>query len=275
MSGVDPRLALAAAKYLCHHRSVGLLRLTIDLLKDPELRETWKKLGVNPAQTLLGGPLLFKAAQIVQGHVQYLEYRGVAEFVKTANVANWKGKPCHPGVMTCRELLQRFIEALERSEVDWETLSELKRRCGQPFALEAWKAFAEKLTRLAMSEVWSQYRDAVLAGEPPTLAYAEALHAIWKLWDKPLTCTGLSHVAVCVAKAAAEYNWPAAWPFPALFVAAIKERGCELPDAVAEALGPDEWARLESFLEDEVGVVEVGGRKAVIIRAGQYFGVLI
>jgi hypothetical protein len=177
--------------------------------------------------------------------------------------------------MKCRELLQRFKEALDRDMIDWEALRELKKKCGSSFAWEAWKAYAEKVTYDAMSEVWSQYRDAVLAGEPPTLAYAEALHAIWKLWDRPLSCAELSHVAVCVARAAAECDWPAKWPFPALFAVAIKERGCELPDAAAEALGPDEWGRLESFLEDEVGVVEVEGRKAVIIRAGRNFGILI
>jgi hypothetical protein len=110
MMAVDPRLALAAAKYLCRHRSVGLLRMTLDLLRDPELRETWKKLGVDPAQAAAGGPLLFKAARIVMEHVEYLEYRGVAEFVGTVaralpnlvnvaylpgvNVANWKGRLC-------------------------------------------------------------------------------------------------------------------------------------------------------------------------------------
>jgi len=177
--------------------------------------------------------------------------------------------------MTCQELLRRFKEALERDVVDWEALRALRRKCGLSFALEAWKAFAEKLTRFAMSEAWSRYREAVLAGEYPPLAYAEALHTIWKLWDKPLSCAELSHVAVCVAKAAAEHGWPAKWPFLALFAVAIKERGCGLPDAAAEALGPDEWARLESFLEDEIGVVEVEGRKAVVVRSGRHFGVLI
>ncbi len=108
MTAVNPRLALAVAKYLCRHKSVGLLRLTIDLLKDPSLREVWSKLGVDPSAA--GGPLLFKAARIVMEHVEYLEYRGVAEFVGTVarvlpnlvnvvylpgvNVANWKGRPC-------------------------------------------------------------------------------------------------------------------------------------------------------------------------------------
>ncbi len=110
MSGVDPRLALAIVKYLCLHRSVGLLRLALDLLKDPELREVWLKLGVDPSQAAAGGSLLFKAARIVMEHVEYLEQQGVAEFVGTVarvlpnlvnvvylpgvNVANWKGRPC-------------------------------------------------------------------------------------------------------------------------------------------------------------------------------------
>ena len=110
MTAVDPRLALAVARYLCHHRSVGLLRLALDLLKDPSLREVWLKLGVDPSQAAAGGPLLFKAARIVQEHVQYLEQRGVAGFVETAvyvfpnlmnvvrlpgiQVANWRGRPC-------------------------------------------------------------------------------------------------------------------------------------------------------------------------------------
>ena len=108
MTAVDPRLALAIARYLCRHRSVGLLRLALDLLKDSSLREVWAKLGVDPSAA--GGPLLFKAARVVQEHVTYLQQRGVAEFVESAvyvfpnlmnvvrlpgiNVANWTGKPC-------------------------------------------------------------------------------------------------------------------------------------------------------------------------------------
>jgi hypothetical protein len=177
--------------------------------------------------------------------------------------------------MICRKLLQRFIEALEKGEIDWEAFRELKKKCGSSFAWEAWKAYAEKVTYDVMSDVWSQYRDAVHDGEPPTLAYTEALHTIWKLWDRPLTCAELSHVAVCVAKAAAEHQWPVKWPFLALFAAAIKERGCGVPEAAAEALGPDEWARLESFLENEIGVVEVEGERVAIIRDGWNFGVAI
>jgi len=110
MTAVDPRLSLAAAKYLCRHRSAGLLHMTLDLLRDPELREVWRRLGVEPAQASPGGPLLFKAARVLQEHVEYLQQRGAAEFVETAvyvypglmeaarlpgiQVANWLGKPC-------------------------------------------------------------------------------------------------------------------------------------------------------------------------------------
>ena len=89
--------------------------------------------------------------------------------------------------MTCRELLRRFVEALERDEVDWEALRALRRKCGPSFALEAWKAFAEKLTRFAMLEAWSHYREAVLAGEYPPLAYAEAVYIVWGPWDGSVT----------------------------------------------------------------------------------------
>jgi hypothetical protein len=112
MSGVDPRLALAVANYLCRHKSAGLLRLTLDLLKDPSLRGVWLKFGIDPSQAAAGGPPLFKAMRIVREHAEYLERQGVAELVETVahvfpnlvnvvylpgvNVANWRGKPCAP-----------------------------------------------------------------------------------------------------------------------------------------------------------------------------------
>jgi len=109
MTAVDPRLALAAAKYLCRYRSAGLLRMALDLLKDPELREVWRRLGVEPAQARAGGPLLFKAARVLQEHVEYLQQRGAARYIETVvkhsevvgtiwlpgvKVVNWLGKPC-------------------------------------------------------------------------------------------------------------------------------------------------------------------------------------
>ncbi len=107
---ISPRLALAIAEYLRRHKSVGLLRLTLDLLKEPELREAWRKLGVDPAQVRPGDPSLFKAVRIAREHVEYLQQYGVAEYIHTAvftfgeprellflpgiQVANWRGKPC-------------------------------------------------------------------------------------------------------------------------------------------------------------------------------------
>jgi hypothetical protein len=107
---MSARLTLAIAEYLCRHRSAGLIRITLDLLKDPELREAWRKLGIDPAQVRPGDPLLFKAVKIVQEHVEYLQRYNVAEYIHSAvftfgeprellflpgiQVANWKGKPC-------------------------------------------------------------------------------------------------------------------------------------------------------------------------------------
>ena len=107
---ISNKLALTVAKYLCRHRSVGLLRLTFDLLKDPELRETWRKYGVDPALIKPGDPLLFKAVRIVQEHVEYLQQRGAVEYIDSVvyaygeprellflpgiQVANWRGKTC-------------------------------------------------------------------------------------------------------------------------------------------------------------------------------------
>ena len=107
---ISPRLALAIAEYLCRYRSVGLIRMTLDLLRERELRDVWKRLGVDTAQMKPNSPLLFKAMRIVKEHVQYLEQLSVAEFVESTvftypelkeavylpgiQVANWKGTPC-------------------------------------------------------------------------------------------------------------------------------------------------------------------------------------
>jgi len=47
-----------------------------------------------------------------------------------------------------------------------------------------------------------------------------------------------------------------------------------MPNAAAEHLGPDEWAKLESFLEDGKGVVEVAGRKLAVVKKGQYIWII-
>jgi hypothetical protein len=77
--------------------------------------------------------------------------------------------------VTCRELLQRLMEALERDEVDWAVLRKLVNKCGSSFVLEAGRAFAKKVAHYAMSAAWRHYRSAAIAGRHPVIAYvAEA-----------------------------------------------------------------------------------------------------
>jgi hypothetical protein len=53
--------------------------------------------------------------------------------------------------------------------------------------------------------------------------------------------------------------------YSALNLTTAQVRGCELPDAKAETLGPDEYGRLEAFLEQGEAVVEVAGRKVALV----------
>jgi len=178
--------------------------------------------------------------------------------------------------MTCRELLDRFKRELERDEVDWEALRKIFRKCGYSFALEASRAFAERFTQAAVSRAWALYRGASIAGKDPAAAYGRAVEMVWRLWDWfEMECGPLADVAAYVARAVAKYSWPK-WPFLALPAAAAEERGCTLPDAVAEALGPDEYARLEAFLEEGEGVVELErGLKVALVRDGRYIGIVV
>jgi Xaa-Pro aminopeptidase len=59
--------------------------------------------------------------------------------------------------MTCRELLQRFKEALERDELNVELLRKLVNKCGA-FGVEAFKAFARKIAQFAAAQAWGYYR---------------------------------------------------------------------------------------------------------------------
>ncbi len=183
--------------------------------------------------------------------------------------------------MTCRELLQRFKEALERGIIDEEALRKLSRKCGA-FGVEALKALARKAVQFAMLRAWGYFRRSVIAGRDPAAAYGRAVTLIWGLvrvvslvwgladWYE-MPCEVLVEYAAHVAEAAAKYNWPAKWPFLALVAVAAEEKGCELPDRAAEALGADEYAKLEAFLEQGEAVVEVApGVKAALVRDGRY-----
>jgi hypothetical protein len=94
------RLALAAARYLCRHRSVGLYRLVDDLLRDSSLLPVFAELGAveavggAPAAPRPGTPEWWRAYSAVKDVVLYLETRGVAKYLSQLEVVNWIGKPC-------------------------------------------------------------------------------------------------------------------------------------------------------------------------------------
>jgi hypothetical protein len=92
------RLIDAVAAYLCRHRSPGLLRLTLDL--------TWRRLdifaevgavevdkGVVSPPTP-GTETWWRAVTAVREAVYALRERGLAQYVREAEVVNWRGPPC-------------------------------------------------------------------------------------------------------------------------------------------------------------------------------------
>ena len=178
--------------------------------------------------------------------------------------------------MTCRELLDRFVKALERDELDREAMHKLMHKCGEHFAMEAIKAAARKVVQFAVSEGWLLYRGSRIAGMDISVAYGRAVHMIWHLYEwLEMDCEFLGDIAAYVAEAVSKYAWPK-WPFLAVPAVVAEERGCTLPDAVAEALGPDEYARLEAFLEEDEGVVELEkGLKAAVVRDGLHVSMVV
>jgi hypothetical protein len=109
--------------------------------------------------------------------------------------------------MTCRELLGKFTEALERDEVDWVLLNKLVKKCGPSFALEAGRAFAKKVVQAAASRAWALYRGAVIAGKDPAIAYGQAVEMIWRLWDWfSIQCSPLADISAYVAKAVSKHK---------------------------------------------------------------------
>jgi len=179
--------------------------------------------------------------------------------------------------MTCQELLRRFTEALERDEVDLEALRKLTNKCGKSFGLEALKAVARKNAQFAAAHAWGYFRGSAVAGRDPAAAYGRAVGIIWRLADwYELPCGVLAEFAAYVAEEVAKYSWPAKWPFLVPAAVAAEVNACELPDSVAEHLGPDEYAKLESFLEENEAVVEIApGLKVALVRNGRYVTMVV
>jgi len=180
--------------------------------------------------------------------------------------------------MTCRELLQRFKDSLEKDEVDLKVLQKLVNKCGESFGAEAFKAFVRKSVQFAAAQAWAYYRGSVVAERDPAAAYGGAVHIIWRLVDDwyELPCRVLTEFAAYIAEAVAKYKWPAKWPFLVPAAVAAEVNSCELPDSAAEALGVDEYARLVSFLEQGEAVAEIApGLKIALVRDGRYVSIVV
>jgi hypothetical protein len=92
------RLIDAVAAYLCRHRSMGLLRLTLDLTRRrPELfaeigaAEVDKGVVAPPTP---GTDTWWRAVAAVREAVYALRERGLAQYVREAEVASWTGPTC-------------------------------------------------------------------------------------------------------------------------------------------------------------------------------------
>ncbi len=87
------RLVEAVAKYLCRHRSVGLLRLTLDLtlrrLAEVGAVEVVEGAAAPPTS---GTETWWRAA--VREAVYALREKGLVQYVWEVEVVNWTGPPC-------------------------------------------------------------------------------------------------------------------------------------------------------------------------------------
>ncbi len=92
------RLIEVIAEYLCRHRSVGLLRLTLDLTRrrldlfaEIGAVEVDKGAVVPPTP---GTETWWRAVAAVREAVYALRERGLVQYVWEAEVVNWTGPPC-------------------------------------------------------------------------------------------------------------------------------------------------------------------------------------
>ena len=92
------RLAEAVAAYLCRHRSVGLLRLTLDLTR--RRLDIFAEIGaVEVVKGVVSPPTpgteaWWWAVAAVREAVYALRGRGLVQYVKEAEVVNWTGPTC-------------------------------------------------------------------------------------------------------------------------------------------------------------------------------------
>ena len=92
------RLIEAIAKYLCWHRSVGLLRLTLDLTR--RRLDLFAEIGAVEvvkgavAPPTPGTDTWWRAVAAVREAVYALRERGLVQYVRDAEVVSWVGPPC-------------------------------------------------------------------------------------------------------------------------------------------------------------------------------------
>jgi len=92
------RLVEAVAAYLCRHRNVGLLRLTLDLTRRrldlfAEIGAVEVAMGVVSPPTP-GTDAWWRAVAVVREAVYTLRERGLVLYVREAEVVSWVGPPC-------------------------------------------------------------------------------------------------------------------------------------------------------------------------------------
>jgi hypothetical protein len=92
------RLIEAIAEYLCRHRSVGLLRLTLDLTRhrldifaEIGAAEVVKGAAAPPTP---GTETWWRAVAAVREAVYTLREKGLVQYVREADVVSWVGPPC-------------------------------------------------------------------------------------------------------------------------------------------------------------------------------------
>jgi hypothetical protein len=92
------RLIEAVAAYLCRHRSVGLLRLTLDLTR--RRLDLFAEIGAVEvvkgavAPPTPGTDAWWRAVAAVREAVYALRENGVVQHVREAEVVSWAGPPC-------------------------------------------------------------------------------------------------------------------------------------------------------------------------------------
>jgi len=92
------KLVEAVATYLCQHRSVGLLRLTLDLTR--RRMDLFAEIGAAEvvegavAPPTPGTDAWWRAVAVVREAVYALRERGLVQYVREAEVVNWTGPSC-------------------------------------------------------------------------------------------------------------------------------------------------------------------------------------